>query len=78
MHLGHHDANELFFRALTRPLPEAKRMGTGAFMVVYAVSNNPRRVFDLSETASLLGYAPQDSVESFVAKDWQHIPKPKL
>ncbi len=35
------------------------------FLAAFAVSNNRRGVFDLSETARTLGFKPQDDAESF-------------
>ncbi len=65
MNLGHMDCREIFGRALGRPIPEAFRLGKGSFGVAYAVSNNSRRVFDLSSTEALLGYAPVEDAELF-------------
>lgn len=35
------------------------------FMIAYAVSNNGRRVFDLTETEKMLGFHPQDNAEDY-------------
>lgn len=35
------------------------------FMIAYAVSNNERRVFDLTETEKMLGFHPQDNAEDY-------------
>ena len=56
MFLSHRDCIEAHKRAL--------EVGT-KFMLAYAVSNNDRRVFDLSETIETLGFEPQDNAE-----DW--------
>ena len=65
MNLGHHDCQEIFGRALDVEIPGGFRLGKGSFGIAYAVSNNSRRVFDLSSTEALLGYAPVEDVECF-------------
>ena len=37
------------------------------YALVYVVSNNGRRVFDLEETRAVLGYEPQDAAETYFA-----------
>jgi len=37
------------------------------YALVYVVSNNGRRVFDLEETRAVLGYEPQDDAETYFA-----------
>jgi hypothetical protein len=35
------------------------------FLIAYAISNNTRRVFDLTETERRLGFRPRDDAEFF-------------
>lgn len=69
MNLSHRDCEEIFSRAISSTLsPEnVQQFGSkgGYHAVVYAVSNNGRRVFDLSCAQKVLGYTPQDDVEKF-------------
>ncbi|WNZ46987.1 NAD(P)-dependent oxidoreductase [Leptolyngbya boryana CZ1] len=39
------------------------------FQVFYAISDNTHRCFDISNAQSLLGYAPQDNADHFLARD---------
>jgi len=73
MHLSHRDCDEIFHRCVSRALPPDTGHGQGQFALVYAVSNNTRRVFDLAESARILDYVPRDDVEKLVAQDWAHI-----
>ena len=70
MYLGHSDCEEVFHRAATMDLAGGEhdlgKLG-GKFAMVYAVSNNSRRVFDLSCTEGVLGYTPQQNAETFFA-----------
>lgn len=69
MYLGAQDCSEIFTRAVTNPLDaeEVQQLGRkgGRYAAVYAVSNNRRRVFDLSCTAAVLGYSPSEDAETF-------------
>ncbi len=56
MFLSQRDCIQAFKRALE---VEAK------YIIAYAVSNNDRRVFDLTETIANLGFHPQDNAEDF-------------
>ena len=38
------------------------------YMLAYVVSDNGRRVFDLEETRTLLGYEPEDDAEAFFSR----------
>jgi len=64
IYLGHRDCQEFIVRAI-EPLPESARLGKGAYVLAYAVSNNPRSLFDLETTIKALGYRPQESVEPY-------------
>ena len=37
------------------------------FLLAYVISDNDRRVFDLEETAAVLGFEPQDNAEDYFA-----------
>lgn len=56
MFLSQKDCVQAFQRAL--------EIGT-KYMLAYAVSNNNRRVFDLTETIKNLGFHPQDNAEDY-------------
>ena len=56
MFLSHRDCVQAHRRALE---VDAR------YMLAYVVSDNGRRVFDLEETRTLLGYEPQDDAEAF-------------
>jgi nucleoside-diphosphate-sugar epimerase len=45
-------------------------LGSQRYACAYAVSDNSSRVFDLEETAKVLGYYPMDSSDSF---DWSKL-----
>jgi nucleoside-diphosphate-sugar epimerase len=64
IYLGHHDCQEFVVHAI-EPLPESARLGKGAYVLAYAVSNNPRSLFDLESTVKALGYRPQESIEPY-------------
>jgi len=59
MFLSHRDCVEAHRRALD---VDTK------FMLAYAVSNNDRRVFDLTDTIETLGFTPQDNAENYFEK----------
>lgn len=59
MFLSHRDCIEAHKRALE---VDTK------FMLAYAVSNNDRRVFDLTETTETLGFTPLDDAEEYFEK----------
>ena len=73
MWLSHRDCDEIFSRCVSAPLPLTAIHGAGKFVKLYAVSNNSRRVFDLDATVHLLGYMPQDDVDTLVSESWAHI-----
>ena len=58
MFLSHRDCVEAHRRALE---VDAR------FLLAYVISDNDRRVFDLEETARLLGFVPQDNAEDCFA-----------
>lgn len=60
MFLSHRDAGEMFARALLVPITS-----TPPFAAAHAVSNNSRRIFDLSDSIALLGYTPEDDAEQY-------------
>ena len=55
--LSHRDCAQLIGRALDAPIPWA---------VVYGVSDNPRRFWDLQPARELLGYVPEDAAPTDV------------
>jgi nucleoside-diphosphate-sugar epimerase len=55
MFLSKRDCVQAFVRALEV---------NADFLLAYAISNNDRRVFDLSETGEKLGFHPQDNAEN--------------
>ena len=59
MFLSHRDCVQAHRRALE---VDAR------YMLAYVVSDNGRRVFDLEETRTLLGYEPQDDAEAFFSR----------
>ncbi len=56
MFLSKRDCVEVFTRALQLDVD---------YLVAYAISNNERRVFDLTETRERLGFNPKDSAETY-------------
>lgn len=56
MYLSHRDCAEAFRAAL--------RVDTD-YLLAYAVSDNDRRLYDMTETIKKLGFAPRDNSESF-------------
>jgi hypothetical protein len=56
MFLSKRDCVQAFVRALEV---------NADFLLAYAISNNDRRVFDLSETGEKLGFHPQDNAENY-------------
>jgi len=66
MFLSKRDCVQAFSRALEVP------MKAGNYLVAYAISNNGRRVFDLTETRKTLGYNPQDDAEEFFKSPTKH------
>jgi NAD+ dependent glucose-6-phosphate dehydrogenase len=56
MYCSHRDLGAAFKHALSLDRP---------FFSAFVISNNERKVFDLRETAELLGYMPVDNAENF-------------
>jgi nucleoside-diphosphate-sugar epimerase len=58
MFLSKRDCVQAFVRALEV---------NADFLLAYAISNNDRRIFDLTETKERLGFYPQDNAENYFA-----------
>jgi nucleoside-diphosphate-sugar epimerase len=41
------------------------KMHPGQYIIGYVISNNDRKIFDLSQTTKVLGFVPQDNSENF-------------
>lgn len=59
MFLSKRDCVQVFSKTLNIP------MNSGQYIVAYAISNNDKRIFDLTETKKILGYNPKDNAEKF-------------
>ena len=56
MFLSHRDCVQAHRRAIE---------SEGRFLLAYVISDNERRVFDLTETKRILGYQPEDNAERY-------------